>query len=211
MFIGNLQGTYEHPSTVETLKTIKQKHDESLCDYVKHFCNAKNGIPHIQDIEIINVFRDGVSDIKTMEEIAMKKPKTVTDLLTVADICIEASEARARLLECRGKGPSRKRDDREVNTAERGDQKDSGCHRYHGKQSSDQKEKRPFQRPDGVEKWCEIHRTNGHDLEECKIFLDRKRISPPTPQDPCWGEHRREISDGDEHMAEINVIFGGGM
>jgi hypothetical protein len=31
----------------------------------------------------------------------------------------------------------------------------------------------------------------------------------PTPQDPCWGEHRREISDGDELMAEINVIFRG--
>jgi hypothetical protein len=48
----------------------------------------------------------------------MKKPKTVTDLLAVADICIEASEARARLLESHGKGPLRKRDDREVNTAE---------------------------------------------------------------------------------------------
>jgi hypothetical protein len=45
MFIGNLQGTYERPSTAETLKTIKQKHDESLRDYVKHFCNARNGIP----------------------------------------------------------------------------------------------------------------------------------------------------------------------
>jgi hypothetical protein len=31
------------------------------------------------------------------------------------------------------------------------------------------------------------------------------------PQDPCWGEHHREISDGDEHVAEINVIFGGSM
>jgi hypothetical protein len=51
----------------------------------------------------------------------MKKLKTMADLLTVTDICIEASEARARLLESRGKGPSRKRDDREVNTAERGD------------------------------------------------------------------------------------------
>jgi hypothetical protein len=29
MFIGNFQGTYEHPSTAETLRTIKQKHDES--------------------------------------------------------------------------------------------------------------------------------------------------------------------------------------
>jgi hypothetical protein len=95
MFIGSFQGTYERPFTVETLKTIKQKHDESLRDYVKHFCNARNGIPHIQDIEIINAFHDGVSDLKTVEEIAMKKPKTVSDLLAVADVCIEASEAQA--------------------------------------------------------------------------------------------------------------------
>jgi hypothetical protein len=30
MFTGNIQGTYERPSTIETLKTIKQEHDESL-------------------------------------------------------------------------------------------------------------------------------------------------------------------------------------
>jgi hypothetical protein len=214
MFIGNFQGTYERPSTTETLNTIKHKHDESLRDYVQHFYNARNGIPHIQDIEIINAFHDGVSDIKIVEEIAMKKPKTVADLLAVADICIEASEARARLLESRGTGLSRKMDDREVNTMERGDQKDHRGHRYHRKQSSDQKEKRPFRRPDGAKKWCEIHRTDGHDLEECKTFMDRKKMSPPAapaPQDPHRGEHHREISDRDKHIAEINVIFGGSM
>jgi hypothetical protein len=104
MFVGNFHGTYQRPSTAETLKTIKQRHDESLRDYVKCFCNARNAIPHIQDIEIINSFRDGVSDIKTVEEIAMKKPKMVADLLSVADVCIDASEARARLLESCGKG-----------------------------------------------------------------------------------------------------------
>jgi hypothetical protein len=31
----------------------------------------------------------------------------------------------------------------------------------------------------------------------------------PAPQDPHRGEHCQEISDGDEHMAEIDVIFGG--
>jgi hypothetical protein len=118
MFIGNFQGTYERPSTTETLKTIKQKHDESLRDYVKCFCNDRNGIPYIQDIKIINIFRDGVSDVKIVEEIAMKKPKMVVDLLAVADVCIEASEARAQLLKSRGKRPSRRRDDQEVNTAE---------------------------------------------------------------------------------------------
>jgi hypothetical protein len=73
MFIGNLLGTYEHPSTIEILKTIRQKHDESLWYYVKHFYNARNAIPYIQDIEIINAFHDEVSDIKTVEEIATKK------------------------------------------------------------------------------------------------------------------------------------------
>jgi hypothetical protein len=95
MFIGNLQGTYERPSTAEILKTIRQKLDESLRDYVKHFFNASNVIPYIQDIEIINAFRDGVNDIKNVEEIALKKLKTVANLLAVSDVCIEASEARA--------------------------------------------------------------------------------------------------------------------
>jgi hypothetical protein len=118
IFIKNFQGTYERPSTAETLKTIKQKHDESLRDYVKHFRNVRNVILHIQDIEIINAFCDGVSDIKNVEEIAMKKPKMVDDLLAGADICIEASEARTRLLESHGKGPSRKKEDWEINTAD---------------------------------------------------------------------------------------------
>jgi hypothetical protein len=39
-------------------------------------------------------------------------------------------------------------------------------------------------------------------------------MPPPAasaPQDPHRGEHRREVSDGDEHMVEINMIFGGSM
>jgi hypothetical protein len=91
---------------------------------VKYFYNARNAIPYIQDIEIINDFRDGVSDIKTVEEIAMKKLKTVADLLVVVDVCIEVFKARARLLKSRGKGTSGKKEDHEVNTVDRDDHKD---------------------------------------------------------------------------------------
>jgi hypothetical protein len=96
-------------------------------------CHSSSGYPTIGRSEIINAFRDGVSDIKTVEEIAMKKPKTVADLLSVTDVCIEASEARARLLESRGKEPARRKDDREVNTAERGDRKDRRDQGFRGK------------------------------------------------------------------------------
>jgi hypothetical protein len=46
MFIGNFQGTYKRPSTTETMKTIRQKPDESLWDYVKHFYNIRNATPY---------------------------------------------------------------------------------------------------------------------------------------------------------------------
>jgi hypothetical protein len=211
-----LQDTYEHLSTAKTIKTIRQKHDESLQDYVKHFCNVWNSIPYIQDIEIINAFCDGVSDMKTVEEIAMKKPKMVVDLLIIADTCIEVSEARAQLLESRSKGPSKKKQNNwEVNMTNQRDRKDHRDHGYCGKQPSDKKEKMAFRRPNDAENWCEIHRTSGHNLQECKTFLDQKKMPLPAalePQDARRGEHRRANSpEDDEQMGEINVIFRGSM
>jgi hypothetical protein len=93
IFIGNFQDTYEHPSIAETLKTTKQKPDESLWEYVKCFCKDRDTISYNEDIEIISTLCDKVSDIKTIEEIAMKKPRMVDDLPVVTDVCIYASEA----------------------------------------------------------------------------------------------------------------------
>jgi hypothetical protein len=66
-----------------------------------------------------------VNDIKTIEEIAMKKPKIMINLLAVADECIEASKARAQLLDVHNKGSSKKKqyEDQEVNATERGNRK----------------------------------------------------------------------------------------
>jgi hypothetical protein len=72
-----------------------------------------------------------------------------------------------------------------------------------------------FRHPDNTEKWCEIHHTSRHDLEECKTFLDHKKMPPPAApvaQEPHQGEHRQaNPAADDEHMAEINVIFEGSM
>jgi hypothetical protein len=57
------------------------------------------------------------------------------------------------------------------------------------------------------------NRTSGHDLQECKTFLNRKKMPPPAalvPQDAHWGEHRwANPPNDDEKMGEINMIFRG--
>jgi hypothetical protein len=184
MFIRNFQGTYEYPSTAETLRTIKQKHNESLREYVKRFCNARNGISYIQDIEIINAFCDDVSDLKTMEEIAVKKPKTVANLLTVADVCIEASEARARLLESRGKDP------------EEG---------MIGKSIPLNKEIRRTRERSGAKSITLMDMI----WKSAKLFWIAKRCRLQQHRHPKIPAG--EISDGDKHMVEINMIFRGSM
>jgi hypothetical protein len=70
----------------------------------------------------------------------------------------------------------------------------------------------PFHHPDDAEKWCEIHRTSGHDLKQCKTFLDRKKMPRTTAhvtQEPQWGKHgRANPPDDDEQIGEINIIPG---
>jgi hypothetical protein len=58
----------------------------------------------------------------------------------------------------------------EVNTEDHED------HRNHHQQPAEQEEKRQFRRPANAEKWCEIYRIIGHNMEECKSFLDRKKM-----------------------------------
>jgi hypothetical protein len=69
-----------------------------------------------------------------------------------------------------------------------------------------------FRCPDDVEKLCDIHRTAGHDLEECKTFLDRKKMSAPqVAQESHRGEHRWADTDNKDQMDENNMIFGGSL
>jgi hypothetical protein len=52
----------------------------------------------------------------------------MANLLAVADVCIEASEARAQLFESCNRGPSKKKQqkEREVNTTNHGDHDNRG-------------------------------------------------------------------------------------
>ena len=85
------------PPTSETLRQLKQKHDESLKDFMTRFYKVRNEITEIEDIEVILAFKDAIRDVKTVEMVAERKPKTVAELLSVAEQCVEMAEARSRL------------------------------------------------------------------------------------------------------------------
>jgi hypothetical protein len=56
-----------------------------------------------------------------------------------------------------------------------------------------------FRCPADAEKWCEIHCTAGHDIEECITYLDRKKMAEkPVAQEPWRGDHRQADPDNDE-------------
>ena len=98
---------------------MKQKHDESLKDFVTRFFKVRNEITEIEDIEVILAFKDTVRDVKTVEMLAQKKPKTMAELLSVTEQCVEMAEARSRLEPPKKNSKRDKTDDREVATAGR--------------------------------------------------------------------------------------------
>jgi hypothetical protein len=71
-----------------------------------------------------------------------------------------------------------------------------------------------YKRPDGVEKWCDIHWSGSHSLEECRIYQEQKKKdvkAAPAQPEPHRGEHRRADANGDEedHYPKSGVIFRG--
>jgi hypothetical protein len=66
-----------------------------------------------------------------------------------------------------------------------------------------------FRHPVDAKKWCEIHHRSGHNLEECKTYLDHKKKEDETaPPESRQGHHHRANSDNDEQLNKINMIFG---
>ena len=56
IFIGNFQGTYEHPGNSWDLKNCQQNPGESLRDYIRRFSKECNAIPNVADADVIGAF-----------------------------------------------------------------------------------------------------------------------------------------------------------
>ena len=93
VFQGNFQGTYKRPRKKQDLYHIAQLKKETLREYIERFCKAWNDIPDVTDDDVIRTFIDGCLNKRCVQDVTIRKPTTVKELMKIADQCADAEEA----------------------------------------------------------------------------------------------------------------------
>jgi hypothetical protein len=94
-FVSNFKGTHECPLTLNDLRAVRQRPDETLCKYIQRFSQVCNKIPRASDAAIISAFSSSVTDVWMREKLAINDElDTVVELFDLADKCAKAEEGR---------------------------------------------------------------------------------------------------------------------
>lgn len=93
MFEANFHMTYNRPGHEDDLFTCIQKTDEPLWDFIRWFSDIRNSIPDMVEDRVIVAFKQGYRDECTTEKMAMKNPKTITELYKIIDATARATDA----------------------------------------------------------------------------------------------------------------------
>nr|ABG22603.1 retrotransposon protein, putative, unclassified [Oryza sativa Japonica Group] len=95
-FVANFQGTYKRHEIEDNLHALTQNPGESLRDYIRRFNECRNTIPEITDASVIRVFKSGVRDHYTTQELATKRIVTARKLFEIVDRCAHVDDALRR-------------------------------------------------------------------------------------------------------------------
>jgi hypothetical protein len=84
-FKGNFKSTYKRPASTEELKAYTQKLGEILHSYIQRWSIIKNSAEDVSDKRAIDAFTQGLHRLDFVEEMVRIKPKTVAELMEVAN------------------------------------------------------------------------------------------------------------------------------
>ena len=89
LFIANFKGTYDRALTMNELRRVKQRPDETLRQYIQRFSQVRHKIPRASGEAIITAFTSGVKDIHMCEKLAIDNDLSTTlELFILADKCV---------------------------------------------------------------------------------------------------------------------------
>jgi hypothetical protein len=84
-FTRNFRSTYKHPASLEEVKSCIQRKDETLRLYIQRWSIIKNSTEDISDEQAVDAFSAGLRRSNLVEELGRTKPKTVSELMEVAN------------------------------------------------------------------------------------------------------------------------------
>jgi hypothetical protein len=84
-FTSNFRSTYKRPTSIEEVKAYVQQRGETLRAYIQRWSLIKNSVVEVSDKRAIDAFIVGLRRGDLVEEMGRIKPKTVSDLMDVAN------------------------------------------------------------------------------------------------------------------------------
>jgi hypothetical protein len=77
--------TYKRPTSLEEIKLCVQQKGETLRSYIQCWSAIKNSAEDVSDERAIDAFSSGLRRSDLVEEIGRTRPRTVSELMEVAD------------------------------------------------------------------------------------------------------------------------------
>jgi hypothetical protein len=92
-FTSNLKSTYKRPASIEEVKACVQQCNETLRLYIQRWSIIKNSAVEVSDERAIDAFTLGLRRGDLVEEMGRIKPKTVSDLMDIANRFADGEDA----------------------------------------------------------------------------------------------------------------------
>jgi hypothetical protein len=105
-FTSNFKSTYKRPASIEEVKACVQQCGETLRAYIQRWSIIKNSAVEVSDKRAIDAFIVGLRRGDLVEEMGRIKPKTVLDLMDIANRFADREDA------CNNKRTRSPQDDR---------------------------------------------------------------------------------------------------
>jgi hypothetical protein len=222
-FTRNFCSTYKWPASLEEVKSCVWRKDETLRSYIQRWSIIKNSAEDVSDERAVDAFSSGLHRSDIVEELGRTKPRTVSELIEVANRFADGEDAynnkRARSPEVDRTSKQRRMSRNEDSRARR-NQIAAGYERsdeegYESREFQDRssrgKEKPKYSglsAEDMLHGPCRIHyvyldgkRVSNHQMKDCITFLRFQ-----SALDPNQGAHQegRNTSQGYQmqHLAK---------
>jgi hypothetical protein len=92
-FTRNFCLTYKCPASLEEVKSCVQQKGKTLHSYIQHWSVIKNSAEDVFDERAIDAFSSGLRRSDLVEEIGRTRPKTVSELIEVANRFTDGEDA----------------------------------------------------------------------------------------------------------------------